>query len=220
MPPTPAKRDTREALLDAAERLFAQRGLAGASVRDITRRAGANVAAVHYHFGSKEGLVRAVLARRVGPLNQERLRLLAECESRASRGAPELSCILRAFAAPAVRMIRDRGGQHIARLLAWTFSEPDEKVQELVLQEFQEVVDRFTRALARALPDLSRRELVWRFHFMVGATAWTAGFGSLARRYSRGLCDPADVEEVIPLLTAFLAGGWRKAPVERQEKKP
>ena len=77
--------DTREALLDAAESLFAEHGVQAASLRAITQQAGANLAAVHYHFGSKEGLVRAVFSRRIGPLNEERLRRLEECE-REGRG--------------------------------------------------------------------------------------------------------------------------------------
>src|ERR1043166_6329556 len=71
---------TRESLLDAAEALFTEHGIQAASLRAITQKAGANLAAVHYHFGSKEGLVKAVFSRRLKPLNQERLRLLEACD--------------------------------------------------------------------------------------------------------------------------------------------
>ena len=84
-PPTAVDHaDTKTSLLDAGERLFAELGIAGASMRAITQEAAANLAAVHYHFGSKEGLVRAVFSRRLGPLNRERVERLAS----ARRGRP------------------------------------------------------------------------------------------------------------------------------------
>src|SRR5688572_23669682 len=78
-------RATKERLLNAAERLFAARGFAGTSLREVTAEAGANVAAVHYHFGSKEELLRAVLSRIVAPVNAERLTLLERVEAEAAR---------------------------------------------------------------------------------------------------------------------------------------
>src|SRR5918996_5272493 len=98
--------DTREALLDAAEALFSEHGIQASSLRMITHQAGANLAAVHYHFGSKEGLVRAVFSRRLKPLNEERLRLLAGCglEGNPANGVEQ---VLYAFLAPAMRAARD-----------------------------------------------------------------------------------------------------------------
>src|SRR5436305_14013735 len=94
---------TRESLMDAAESLFSERGIQAASLRAITEQAKANLAAVHYHFGSKQGLVRAVFSRRLAPLNEERLRRLDLCLA-AGGGVEE---VLRAFLAPALAMARD-----------------------------------------------------------------------------------------------------------------
>ena len=85
--------DTKNDLLEAAEKLFAEHGFARSSLRAITREAGANLASVNYHFGSKEGLVRAVFARRLEPLNQERLALLDRCLESAA-GDPDLVAVL------------------------------------------------------------------------------------------------------------------------------
>lgn len=87
LPPAPANRDTRERILDAAESIFMANGYEGASMRQITGEAGANLAAGNYHFGGKEALFQAVLSRRLQVLNQERLRVLDELEAKAA-GTP------------------------------------------------------------------------------------------------------------------------------------
>lgn len=213
-PADPAKiGDTKTALLEAAERLFADRGIQAASLRAITLEAGANLASVNYHFGSKRGLVRAVFARRLGPLNQERLALLAACGGR--RGEDAVRCIVEAFVAPPLRMIySDAGGPEFARLVARSFSEPDAEVRDLILEQFRPVIDRFGAALRAALPELPAAEIAWRFLFMVGAMAYTAGQGDLLERFGHGSGPPADPEQVIERLVAFLAAGMQ-APMDR-----
>src|SRR4051812_44617723 len=108
---------THESLLDAAESLFSERGIEAASLRAITERAGANLAAVHYHFGSKQGLVRAVFSRRLTPLNEERLRRLARCEE----GEAGLEEVLHAFLEPALDMARDASHSPFGRLMGRAF---------------------------------------------------------------------------------------------------
>ena len=198
--------DTKTSLLDAAERLFAELGIAGASMRAITQAAGANLAAVHYHFGSKEGLVRAVFARRLGPLNRERVQRLEElAESGRDR---DLEGIVEAFVGPALRMLgHDPGGRAFAQLLARAVLEPGPESRELVLEQFTEVIERFTAALGKALPRLSREEVLWRFHFMIGSLSFTAGLGFLVERLAGRTTPSRDPEPVIARLVTFLAGG-------------
>ena len=131
----------------------------------------------------------------------------------AQDGPPQIAVIVRAFVAPALWMVqRERGGHAFARFLSRTFSEPDENLRELVLEAFGDVFLRFTAALSEALPQLPREEVHWRFLFMVGAMAHTAGFGFLMSRLSEGLCDPLDVEAVINRLVRFLEGGLEAPP--------
>ena len=99
---------TRRRILDTAERQFALHGFAGTSLRGITREAGVNVAAIHYHYGSKERLLRATMERIVAPVNAERLRLLDEAIA-AAGGAPTVEAILSAFLCPDLLLIRDLG---------------------------------------------------------------------------------------------------------------
>ncbi len=213
-PATPPALDTKTSLLDAAERLFAEHGVTASSLRAITRAAGANLAAVHYHFGSKEALVQAVFARRLAPLNRQRLAALSRCEA---DGCRDLDAIVRAFVAPPLRMIRDTpGGRDFARLVARAFLEPAAETRQLVLAQFEEVIGRFTAALGRALPGLDRDELHWRFHFMAGSMAFTAGLSHLVeRRLGSG---PTDVEQLIRRLSGFLAGGMTAPPAPERAR--
>jgi AcrR family transcriptional regulator len=210
---TVTQTDTKTSLLDAAERLFAEFGIAGASMRAITRAAGVNLAAVHYHFGSKEGLVRAVFARRLEPLNRDRVERLAALA--ATGRDHDVTGIVEAFVAPPLRMIgREPGGRAFAQLLARSVLEPGAGSRELVLEQFEGVIDRFSSALEQALPHLSREEILWRFHFMIGSLSFTAGLGFLVE--SRvGVPAPAqDPGPVIERLVNFLVGGMEQPPAD------
>ena len=202
--------DTREALLDAAEGLFAEHGIQASSLRAITQQAGANLAAVHYHFGSKEGLVRAVFSRRLGPLNQERVRQLEECE-RAEGGVEE---VLRAFVGPVLKMKREapEGSRRFSRLMGRSFTEPSEEVRAIMTEEFGPMIRRFSAALARRLPHLPQPEILWRLHFAAGAMAHTAACGYLLEHHSEGACRAADPEALEHLIT-FLSAGLRAPAV-------
>jgi len=206
--------DTREALLDAAEGLFAEHGIQASSLRAITQQAGANLAAVHYHFGSKEGLVKAVFSRRIGPLNLERLRRLSE-----STG--EVEEVLRAFIEPVFEMKREapEGSRQFARLMGRSFSEPSEDVRAIMTEELGPMFRRFVEALACRLPHLSEPEILWRFHFVAGAMAHTISCGYLLEAYSKGACHAGDPEEALEHLVTFLAAGLRAPAVHREGER-
>lgn len=200
---------TRERLLDAAERLYSEQGIDATSLRAITAAADANLAAVHYHFGSKQALTEAVFGRRIVPLNEQRISRLDELER---GGEPvALSDIIEAFILPAFTVGRDpvHGGERFVRLMGRIYTEPGGELNDLLVQQFGSVMRRFTRALERALPHLSREEVLWRFHFMVGTMIHTVADPVKIGRLSGGLCDPEDVEGVTRRMVAFLAGGLR-----------
>jgi AcrR family transcriptional regulator len=155
----------REQLVDAAERLFAQNGIAGTTVRDITGGAGANVASVNYYFGSREALLQAVIARRQEPLNEERLRLLAEAAPAGE--PPQLRAVLHALAAPCVRLAFEHPS--FARLASRLRAEADGALWREYRASQSAVRERFQEALAAALPDLPDAELETRFHYVLGA---------------------------------------------------
>ncbi|MBI4566159.1 MAG: TetR/AcrR family transcriptional regulator [Planctomycetes bacterium] len=204
-------RSTPDLLLDAAERLFAERGFDATSLRDVTRRAKANLASVHYHFGSKKGLIHAVIQRRLDPLNRERLRRL---DLVARRGRPELQAILDAFLAPTMSVWQEN--PHFMRLAGRILSEPDRDLLDFFLAQFDEIVVRFRAALVRAVPDAPVEELFWRMHFVIGAMChtWTASDG--LEKISGGRCRIGDGEKALRRLVDFCTSGFR-APLNGKE---
>jgi AcrR family transcriptional regulator len=206
--------DTKERILDAAERLFAANGFAGTSLRAITREAGVNLAAVHYHYGTKKDLLRAVLSRIVVPVNRERLEMLERAEAR--EDLPTVEGILEAYLAPGLRAVQDLGerGIVITRFLGRSYTEPTELVQALVREQFEDVGQRFTEALSRALPNLPEAELYWRFKLVVGVMTHIQADAGRSDAYAEDL---SDVAGTVRRLVAFLAAGLR-APVPAPQR--
>jgi AcrR family transcriptional regulator len=172
MPPEGGRgAETRERLLDAAERIFAERGFEGASMRAVTQAAGASVSAANYHFGSKEELLRATLLRRVGPLNERRLARLDALEAEAGGRPLELETILEAFLRPVFEEhaasvdATARFRQVVARI----YSDPPDVVAAMKRELFGPILARFIGALSGALPEKSRGEIELGFQFTVGA---------------------------------------------------
>lgn len=211
--------DTRERILAAAESLFMERGYAATSLRMITAKAGVNLAAVNYHFGSKEALIREVFERRLGPLNSARIACLDRFEAQA-RGRPlTAEQIMEAIVAPALRVNVDplSGAAVFLRLLGRAFSEPAEYMGDILSAQYRQVVVRFKGALVRALPQIPDHELTWRMHFMFGALSYTmAGNDALKLIATCNLDGADDPEAIIRRLVPFLAAGLR-APLPRMQ---
>ena len=178
---------TKERILTAAEALFAQRGFEGASLRQLTAAAGVNLAAVNYHFGSKDHLVEQVFKRRLDQLNARRLAALKQIS-----GQPETSLedVLSAFIRPALELSYDGGGGLFMRVLARAFAEHDDSLRKFLSDNYGHVMRQFTAEFARLLPNLSKEELYWRIDLVTGAlTHAMSGFGIIQRK--------SDVSEVI-----------------------
>ena len=207
--------DTRERILDAAERLFMAHGYEGTSMRQITGEAAVNLAAANYHFGSKESLMQEVFRRRLDWLNEERLRVLDEME-RAAAGKPlKPSQIVDGFFGTLLRLADDdqRGGIVFLRLLGRTHTEPSEFIRTFLADEYAGVMERYQQALFRALPGVPRAEIVWRFHFMLGATSYAIAGTDALRLVADWKIEEADTvdrnDRLVPRLMSFLLGGLR-----------
>jgi AcrR family transcriptional regulator len=205
-----ASTDTKERILDAAEAVFAEQGYAGASLRAITGAAEVNLAAVHYHFGSKEGLYRAVFQRRIEPVNRVRLERLDELERVARGGRVPLEKVVRAFIEPAIRVSRewDASGQLFLRISGRMFSEPGEHWREIG-PVFAEVQARFVAAFQRSLPEHDATDVFWRIHLMLGVLCHSLSAGSLLEFVSSGACNGEDPDETLAHLIPFLTAGVR-----------
>ncbi len=159
---------TKDRILAAAEHLFAEKGLSGASLREITAAAEVNLASVHYHFGSKDGLVRELVMRRFAPINQARLEGLDRLEARHGPEPVPLEELLRVFLEPALRIFGGPGAD-FPRLIGRLHLEPHPDLPIWMQEIFQPVLVRFGAAMTRTLPHLDRGELLLRISFLVGS---------------------------------------------------
>jgi AcrR family transcriptional regulator len=207
--------DTRERILDAGERLFMAHGYEGTSMRQITSEASVNLAAVNYHFGSKESLIQEVFRRRLDWLNEERMRVLVEMEDAAAGSPLKPSQIVDGFFGTLLRMADDeeRGGVTLLRLLGRTLTEPSEFIRTFLAHEYATVMDRYKEAFFKALPDVPKAEIVWRFHFMLGATSYAIAGTDALRLVTDWQIEEADavdrIDRLVPRLMSFLMGGLR-----------
>jgi AcrR family transcriptional regulator len=211
---------TKTQILDAAERLFGEHGYAATSLRAITAAAKVNLAAVNYHFRSKDELLRAVIARRIEPINARRLTLLDAAEKRAGHGAASIEEILDAFTRPVLEAVAQSGDARaqMGALLGRAYVEPG-GMARFFEEHIRETAIRFLAAFRRALPELPPTDLFWRVHLMVGGMAHTLASGPLLEAISSGLCNSHDTEEAARQMTAFYAAGLRATPVRSRPKK-
>jgi len=197
---------TKQRILGAAEALFAQHGFAGASLRQVTAAANVNLAAVNYHFGSKDNLIEAVFRRRLDALNARRHAALAKVEA-----TPEatLEDALDAFIRPALELALDRhGGAAFMRMLARAYAEHDERLRRFLSDNYGHVLREFAVVFHRKLPGLSKEELYWRMDLVAGALTYTmADFGLIKRR--AGTSEAAHREYTIEHLLRFASAGLR-----------
>jgi AcrR family transcriptional regulator len=211
--------DTKQRILNAAEKLFAEHGLAATSLRAITAEAGVNLASVNYHFHSKEELIRALYTRRLEPITHRRLAMLDAAEREAGSKPAALARIVDALVGPVLeaKAANDDGGLPV--LLGRFYAEPGGLAGEIIREQMSEVARRFGAALHRALPKLPRSELAWRMHFIIGALAHTMVAGRLLEFISGGECNSRDVEGARQRLTAFALAGLN-APITKTAGSP
>jgi AcrR family transcriptional regulator len=157
-------KSTTTAILDAAEALFAGQGYDATSIREITRAADVNVAAIHYHFGSKEAVLRGVTDRIVEPLNGRRFALLDAALAAAAPGLPPLEAILDAFIRPDIETLQQlqQRGPRVAHFLGRTYGDPTPWIQEMAKEQFSAAGARFFPILGARLARLDGEELAWR----------------------------------------------------------
>ena len=201
-----AQFSTKERILDTAEALFAEHGFAGTSLRQVTGHADVNLAAVNYHFGSKDNLVTEVFRRRMDEMSQARLQRLQAARTQAP---PQLEAVLRAFIEPALALSLDRqGGSAFVRVLARAYAERNERLRRFLSDHYGHVPREFSRALAECLPDLDRETLHWRLDFVAGALTYAmADFG--LRQPGGKLDERTQSERAASELVRFAAAGLR-----------
>jgi len=203
---------TPDRIVAAAERMFAEEGYRSVSIRSITVGAGVNIAAIHYHFGSKQELLEAIFNKRCAPMNDARLAMLAECREAPGR-PPMLEQVLEAYLRPSLIWPGDeQGARRFLRLRAVLAHEDVELSRDLISRYFNDVSRTFLKKLRELLPELSEDETYWRFHFLLGAHYYTLSNPGRITVLSEGRVDPTDAETSLKYLVPFFSAAFRAPP--------
>jgi AcrR family transcriptional regulator len=204
---------TQLRILDAAERLFSRHGLDGVSMRDIALAADAPLALANYHFGSKDGLYRAVFRRRIEPISAERRARLARVVRRA--GPPPIADVLDALARPWVELRARPGGVAYARLVAREAGDPAEGRRGIVREMLDPIAREFIAAMIRALPGVPRARIHWAYNFFIGALLLILANPARVRRLSGGRCRVDDDDAVVREIVTFFSFALETAAQSR-----
>ena len=202
---------TRESLLDAAEKLFAEKGFHGVTVRAIARESGGDPALVAYYFGGKRELFDAVLLRRAERLNEIRLEELEACERQAGPEGPTAEQIIAAFTHPLLDRSANGGPgwKSYFALIAQITNSPEWGVA-VMSKYFDPIVRVFLDKLREALPGCTEEDLFWSYHFLSGALVLTFAQTGRIDSLSGGVCRSSDLASVHERLPGFIAAGFRQ----------
>ncbi len=198
---------TRDKILQAAETLLSEQGIASTSLRDITSHAVVNLAAVNYHFGNKQLLVFEVFQRRLDALNNdrlERLDIVLEDSENIS-----LEAVLRALIYPALMLSRDteKGGSAFVKLIARLYAENNQELHSFLASHYGHVMKRFAKTIQTILPDMPSHELRWQLDFVIGALTYVmADFSGHFSKFGKPKLDAVSEADRLVL---FAANGMR-----------
>ncbi len=206
-----AQPDTLSRILDAAEILFADKGFAETSLRQITGRAGVNLAAVNYHFGSKKSLIQAVFARFLDPFCQHLT--LALDQRDAEQLPPATLEELMELLIKQCLAIQPRSGQDLSifmRLLGLSFTQSQGHLRRFMMERYGQVWNRYMQLLQASLPEMPRVELFWRLQFMIGTMAFSlSGLKAMREISEADFSTRVSTSQVMRLMLPFLAAGVR-----------
>jgi AcrR family transcriptional regulator len=201
---------TADRLLDAAEALFVERGYSNVPVRDIVAVAGVNLGAIPYHFGTKQNLFKAVLSRRVAPIQAARRQRMTEL---LESGRPlRIEDILRAQLEPAFRA--SSANAAFRRLTGYAVIDPHPEVKQIVSEVLDAQEPMLPRLLRLACPQLSEREFFWRLYCVYGALVYIQADTGRMQRIVRSAVDTSDLMPALDYVVAFLASGFASAALD------
>jgi AcrR family transcriptional regulator len=202
--------DTRDRLLKTAQWLFAEKGFKATSLRQITQEAGANVASVNYHFGSKGEMLNELIRRRVEPVNERRIALLEKYRVEAAGKPIPLEKIFEAFFLPffqSVAPYTDKDTMDLIHIIERLSEQPTLR-QAVYEEHFKKLSITILEALSETLPELETAEIHWRFHFALSLMLSSMSTRQRVEQSSKGLCDPEDIEGMVTRLINFICAGF------------
>ena len=204
----PKTLSTPERILQAAEKLFSERGVDGVSLREITSSSGVNSASLHYHFGSKIAVLEKIFELRAQPIADNRMALLSQVKLN-RQGIPELEDVLRAFLQPAFESLNTKQGAAFTLLRARLSFEREEIRRRVLDKTFNDSSRLALDALTKARPGLAPAELHWRFHFLLGSMVYTMAMPGRIESLTEKAVDSSDGPTALEQLIRFAAAGFR-----------
>lgn len=208
----PSAQKTRDSIISAAEKLFAEKGFRAMTLRDVTKEAGVNLAAVNYHFGSKIKLMHAVIERRIEPINRERIeRLDAHIEKCAPAAVP-LEDIFEALFRPFFdhAMLAKGPDPAFIQMIGRAMTEPADFMRKMHKEFFVELSYRFMAELKRTCPELSDQDLQLRFFLSVSTMLGTITEQTRLENISGGKLSGKDLDRVCDELTSYVVSGFKQ----------
>ncbi|MCP4314543.1 MAG: TetR/AcrR family transcriptional regulator [Hyphomicrobiales bacterium] len=210
------QKDSRTAILDAAERAFADLGFGGASIRAIARDADVNQAMIHYYYQNKDQLFSAVVARRSGEINTRRNLAL---DALFDGDIPTLEVLVEALLRPTIELGHDneRGGDAYARLIVSFNNSADDRSRRAATEHYDPIARRSIGAIMRVMPELEKAAAVRGYLFAISVALSVMAKTGRASRLSDGLCDDTDTEETVASVVAFACAGIRALANNKQK---
>jgi len=202
-----SRSDTATRILDVSERLFVEHGFEATSLRMITQQASVNLAAVNYHFGSKDALFESVFSRRLGPWVGG---CLAELDAEEAKGTPSVEAVVMSYVRPALVLSKDpaRGGVMFVRLFSRVLVENHRQLRETISQQHSEFVTRYNDAFRKALPQLTSEEVAWRMHLGFSVMFHAFAGNDVLKLFGRSSTVSArDPDLIVKHLVPFVVAG-------------
>ena len=213
-----AQSETVERILDVAQQLFAEHGFAETSLRAITAQAGVNLAAVNYHFGSKDALIQVIFDRFLAPFCR---RLEVELQ-RLDGSQPSLEEWLDMLVREAFAVAREIGCELTVfmRLFGMAVRQNRRELRIHLARAHGRVLRRYLQRLHESIPQVAPLELFWRVNFMLGAATFgLAGIQPLRDIAQSDFGVETSAEQVLQLMVPFMAAGMRAAPALGGEQR-
>ena len=203
---------TRERLIRTTERLFANRGFGGLTLREVALHSQTNIASAHFHFGSKEAMVLEMLKSRIKPINEKRIEYLERARQQAKGQPLSTKSIIEALLLPIGEEISksSHSRKTLAQLVARSFTEPESFIQKMHRRFFGELCEIFVKELKRSHPNVKESEIYWNLHFAISSM-----LGALAQQrrlsdFSGGRCDDEDTHAMVKRLIVFISSGFEE----------
>lgn len=202
---------TKAKIMKAAEELFAHSGFHHTTMRAITASAGVNLAAINYHFGSKEALLTAIFDAYLEPINAERVRRLTEVaeKSRLTNVSPDLEEVMRAFLEPTLALFLEGAkAEHFRVIVGRAMGEPNQTVRQIFLKRVMPVIDLLLSLLQQSLVQANQAEVAWKLRFALGAMSHT--LSSHAHHSPFAMGDSKEPSEIVEMLIVFIIKGMQE----------